>query len=271
MSAILIIGFLGIFGLGAYVFHKLHDLKVTRELEKKIEQERLERIQYLKEQARLELEYEHKNRKYSLHTHKIKLTLFNAQKDLNELIYLYARLIIDNYWINEPFYSKFYELLLIIEQNDFMIVDSNAKVISMNLRDHNNKVQTSKAYQVFSSREIIEYVIHNSMYNVLKFEKRDGQNIVMAICIFILEKSLHYLSQEIPQNIINGLLIDYENSQDVRGIVALIKEKNSALKFVFDAFEEALNKIDTYPYNDIEAVKPLQLPSKLPQKSLQEL
>lgn len=267
MSAIIITSLLAIFGLGAYVFYWLNSLKKERKLAERIKQQWLAHRQYLQEQE----EYEHNNRRYSLQTHKIRLTLFNARKDLDELIYLYELVIVKNYWINEPFYSKFYEFLLLLEQNEFMIVDSNAKVISMNLRDHNNQVQTSKAYQVYSSREIIEYVIQTSMHNVLKFEKSDGQNIVMSICVFILEKSLHYLSQETPQNIINSLLSDYENSQDVREIVALIKEKNSSLKFVVDAFEEALNRIGTYPYNDSEVVKPLQLPLKLPQKSLQEL
>ena len=270
------ISLLAIFGFGLYI-KKMHKIKMQKQLDEQAEQKRLAQIQALKEQEKLRLEqervrleYEHRNKLYQLNTHKIRLTLYNFRRDLKKFIYLYELVVIRNYWVDEPFYTKFYELLLVFEQNNFMIVDQNAKVITMNLRNYNNQVQTSKAYEVYSSADIVESVIQTSMQNILQYKKQDAQNIVIAICIFVLEKSVHYLAQEVPGKIIIALLHDYKNAKNIRQIIEMIEEKNTSLKFVHDAFEQALNTVETYPYNDSEVHKPLQLPRKLPQKFLQE-
>jgi len=258
----------------------MEQAKAKKQLENEAEEKRLAQIaqiQVLKEQEKLRLEqeklrleYEHRNKLYQLNTHKIRLTLYNYRRDLKKFIYLYEQVVVSNYWVDEPFYSKFYELLLIFEQNNFMIVDENAKVITMNLRIHNNKVETSRAFEVYSSADIIDFIIRTSMENILQFTQEDAQNIVIAICLFILEKSIHYLSQEVAKTLVIELFHDYKKAQNIRKIAELINEKTSALLFVSDAFEQALNTVETYPYNDSEVHKPLQLPRKLPQKFLQE-
>ena len=270
MYYIITISLTAIFGFGLYIYYQLYKIKVKKKAEEDKELKRLARIQALKEQEKLRLEHEHRNKLYSLNTHRVKLTLFDARRDLLQLNYLYEFVIVKNYWISNPFYSKFYELLLIFENNNFMIIDPNAKVVTMHLRDHNNEVQTSRAFEVYNSRDIVESMIRIGIQNIRQFKQQDAQNIVIAICIFVLEKAVHYLSKEVPQKIIIDLLDDYKNAQDIRKIVKLIKEKNSSLKFVFDAFEQALNMSITYPYNDSEVPKQLQLPQKLPQKFLQE-
>jgi hypothetical protein len=270
MLYIITISLTAIVGFGLYIYYQLYKIKVKKRFEKDKELKRLARIQALKEQEKSRLEYESRNKLYALNTHRIKLTLFDVKRDLLQLYYLYEIVIVKNYWISEPFYSKFYELLLIFENNNFMIIDSNAKVITMHIRDHNNEVQTSRAFEVYSSRDIVESMIRIGMQNICQFKKQDAQNIIIAICLFVLEKSVHYLSKEVPQKLIVSLLDDYLNVQDVKKIVELIKEKNSSLKFVVDAFNQALNMSITYPYNDTEVPKQLLLPQKLPQKFLQE-
>jgi len=270
MYYIINISFTAIVGFGLYIYYQLYKIKVRKKAEEDKELKRLARIQVLKEQKKLRLEYEHRNKLYSLNTHRVKLTLFDAGRDLLQLNYLYELVIVKNYWISDPFYSKFYELLLVFENNNFMIIDPNTKVVTMHLRDHNNEIQTSRAFKVYSSADIVETIIRTSMQNIFKLNQQYAQNIVIAICIFILEKSIHYLSQGVSKKIIIDLLDDYKNAQDVRKIVKLIKEKSASVKFVFDAFEQALNMSITYPYNDSEVLKQLQLPQKLPQKFLQE-
>jgi len=277
MYYFIIISLIAILGFGLYVIYKIEQIKAKKQLEKEAEEKRLAQIQALKEQEklrieqeRLRLEYEHGNKLYQLNTHKIRLTLYNFRRDLKKFIDLYELVIVENYWVNEPFYSQFYELLIDMEKNEFMIVDQNAKVITMNLRNYNNQVQTSKAYEVYSSADIVESVIQTSMQDILQFKKYDAQNIVIAICVFVLEKSTHYLSKEVSQNIINDLLSTYVYALDIRKIVKLIKEENSSVSFIVKAFKDALMITETYPYTDSEVPKQLQLPKKLPQKFLQE-
>ena len=276
MYYFIIISPIVILGFGLYI-KKMYKIKMQEQLDEQVEQKRLAQIQALKEQEkfrleqdRLRLEYEHRNKLYQLNTHKIRLTLYNFRRDLKKFIYLYELVVVRNYWVDEPFYSKFYELLIVMEKNEFMIVDSNAKVITMNLRDRNNKVHISKAFEVYNAGEIIKFVIKASMQDILQFKKYDAQNIVIAICVFLFEKSTHYLSKDVPQNIINDLLSTYVYALDIRKIVKLIKEEKSSVSFIVKAFEDALMITEIYPYTDSEVPKQLQLLKKLPQKFLQE-
>lgn len=88
---------------------------------------------------------------YELNTHKVRYALYNPSSEgLHELRAIYKLVVHDNLWINEPFHTKFYEFLMLINDNDFMIIDPYSKVITMNVRDKYNKVQTSKSYQVYT-------------------------------------------------------------------------------------------------------------------------
>ena len=89
-------------------------------------------------------------RVYPLQTHNIKYWLYNPSYSLRTygLIGLYNDLIIKNLWINEPFHSKFYEILMVLDKNEFMIADPHSRVITMNVRGKDNQLSTSKSFQV---------------------------------------------------------------------------------------------------------------------------
>ena len=74
-----------------------------------------------------------KSQLYALQTHKVKYLLFDTKIELKYLSDLYQIIIINNYWISQPFHDKFYEFLKIIDANNFMIIDPNSKIISMNI------------------------------------------------------------------------------------------------------------------------------------------
>jgi len=208
---------------------------------------------------------------FQLNTHKVKYKLYNSTNDLRELAFLYKIVVKKYYWINEPFHSQFYKILLILEKNDFMILDSSSKILTINVRDKNNEVQTSKSFQVFNTRDIFETVITRAIKDIARFNKNDAQNIIIAIFIIVLEKSVHYLSKDEPISIIKELLNEYKYSDNVKYIIDLIKEKDSKLIFVKDAFKYAFRATQTLPYNDSEVPQPLQLSQKTPQKFLQEI
>lgn len=210
---------------------------------------------------------------YPLQTHNIKYWLYNPFYSLRTygLIGLYNNLVVKNLWINEPFHTKFYEILMVLDKNEFMIIDSNSKVITMNVRGKDNKVTTSKSFQVFATRDIVEITLKRSICDIIRFYKHDAQNIIIAICILILEQSLHYRSNEASKTIIKSLLRDYVHTEDIQYIIALLKRKDEKLKFVYDAFQIAFETTQTSAYNDSEIPKPIQLPIKLPKKFLKEI
>ena len=157
---------------------------------------------------------------YELNTHKVRYSLYNPNfQGLHEFNSIYKLVVHDNLWINEPFHSKFYEFLMLTNDNDFMIIDPYSKVITMNVRDKYNKVQTSKSYQVYSTKDIIKHMISYCMDDITRFNKKDAQNLLISIFIVALKQSVHYLSKDVPQNIIDKMLKDYKEALAIKNIV----------------------------------------------------
>ena len=209
---------------------------------------------------------------YELNTHKVRYALYNPSSEgLHELRAIYKLVVHDNLWINEPFHTKFYEFLMLINDNDFMIIDPYSKVITMNVRDKYNKVQTSKSYQVYSTKDIIKHMISYCMEDIAKFNKKDAQNLLMSIFILSLKQSVHYLSKDVPQNIIDRILKDYKEAPEIENIIQMIKDKNEQLHFMQQSLYNAFSVVDTFPYNDSEVPKALEIRKELPQKLLQSI
>ena len=203
---------------------------------------------------------------------KMRYWLYDYRYDLSyESMKLYEKIVIQNLWIDEPFHSLFYEILLLVSKNDFMIFDRNSKVLTMNVRDKNNQVITSKSYQVFSTQSIIKSVLYDTIKKITTYDKRDAQNIVIAICILSLKKSLHYQTATKPQEVIDSLLRKYPFSSEIKYLISQIEEKQGGLVYVSIAFDYAYKSICTEPYNDSMVHQSLELVQKLPQKQLQEL
>lgn len=260
MSTTIIIGIIILFAYGIYRANKT-----------KKQIEFLQEAQFADEIAAEEIKEPEPERIYQFQTHKMRYLLYNQCFDLRYLTFLYKDVVLENLWINEPFHSKFYEILMILDQNEFMIIDPNSKVITMSVRDKNNETHVSKSYQVFATKDIVKATIREAKRNIVRFQKHDSQHILLAVCIMALEQSVHYASKQVAENTIEKLLKDYQYANDIEYIIELIKQKEQKLLFVESAFKEAFRTTPTLPYNDSEASKPLQIPEELPIKYLQEI
>ena len=209
---------------------------------------------------------------YELNTHKVRYSLYNPNfQGLHEFNSIYKLVVHDNLWINEPFHSKFYEFLMLINDNQFMIIDPYSKVITMNVRDKYNKVQTSKSYQVYSTKDIIKHMISYCMDDITRFNKKDAQNLLISIFIVALKQSVHYLSKDVPQNIIDKMLKDYKEALAIKNIVHMVETEKEKVYFIQEALYDAFSVVETLPYNDSEVPKALEIRKELPQKLLQSI
>jgi hypothetical protein len=244
--------------------------------QKKIEEEQ-ERIKKLESQKIRYQEEQKRKAKKAWEKHitgqcePIKLSLYDTNNLDYKMTDLYEKVIHSNLWINEPFHSKFYEFLMLINDNNFMIIDPNSKVITMNVRDKQNKMQTSKYYQVYSTKDIIRHSITYCMSDITRFNKKDAQNLVISIFILVLKQSIHFQSQEVPQNIIDEILEGYEQAQAIKNIIQMIESKNEKVYFIQESIYNAFCVVETLPYNDSEVTKALEIKQKLPQKLLQSI
>jgi hypothetical protein len=207
---------------------------------------------------------------YRLQTHTIRYWLY--RNGLSHIINgLYQDVVVSNLWINEPFHSKLYEILFLLDRNEFMIPDPTSKVFTLHMKNNKGEVETSKSYQVFSTQKILESVLSQTITSIIKYPKTDAQNIVISICIIVIEQSIHYRSQENSKKVLKHILHDYEHIAKVKHIIDLINIGNSSFKFIQTAFTEAFNYVETEPYNDSQTLPVLQIVHKLPQKILREI
>lgn len=224
----------------------------------------------LREKQKKNSKSNYKKNSYSIilrsQTENVRYYLFDTIILRKELKSIYQRLIKNNLWLNEPFHSKLFELLLILNTNSFMIPDPNSRIITMY---YNGK--TSKSFQVFSTIDVIDFVIEDTTFEINTFSKYEAQNITLAIFIIAIEKSLHYKSKIDSKNIIDKLLKEYKYKEYVYSIINLIKDENTTLDFVNDSFNIAIYLCKTYPYNTSEIKKEYKLDLKLPKKRLEQI
>lgn len=245
-----------------YVYFKINKRLIAKE------KEQIDLLMSIQNQKDSDIVIE-KEIEYQLQTHKIKFSFFDTKYYLeSSLGLLYQKIVIKNIWINEPFHSKFYEILILINRNKFLIKDRNSNVITMHVRGKDNKVTVSNAFNIFTTLDIVVETFNLCIRNILEFEKEEAQNIVLVICILALEKSQYYNNKECPKNTIFYLLSNYEYLDDIEFILAQIKIKNERFEFIETAFNDSFDRTFTRIYNDTEISKPLFLIEELPEKIL---
>jgi hypothetical protein len=205
---------------------------------------------------------------YELQTHKVKYQIYDYSKNLTyEFRDLYIDIVLNNLWINEPFHSIFYKLLILFDKDELIIKDKNSKILTLNVRDqYSNNMIVSKSYQVFSSKRIVKMTLLKAINEIIKFKKDDAQNIILAICIITLQKSIHFTNGKISNDFINELL-----TTEMKNIITMIQDKHHQLLFIEDSFLFAFLNTTTEPYNDSEELNFIKIPINLPKKVLTQI
>jgi hypothetical protein len=198
---------------------------------------------------------------------KMRYLLFNKYELGFHSSFLYEKIVIKNLWIDEPFHTSFYNVLLFLKNNNFFIKDKNSKVLTLFLRDDKNKTLKSNSYQVFSAQEILIFVLENSLTDIYKFKDKNAKDIVLAICVLTFHKSQHFLSLKNPNNLIN----EFIDIDKIQYILDLIEENDERLLFIKSSFKMAFLDSETYPYIDNLKQEKLQISYSTPQKYLQEI
>lgn len=208
----------------------------------------------------------------SIKPEKMRYWLYPSVRDLSfECRILYDLVVVKNLWIDEPFHTKLYEILLLLSRNNFMIRNPNSSDLVINIRDENDIVQTSKSYEVFSTNELLYATIEYSLGSIVGFYESDAKNIVFAIVLIICEKSQYFNQKELPLALIQDVLKEYSELENIWYILELIEAKDRRFDFIEKAYELAIQKAITYPYNDSTSPLHLQISSNLPKKVLKNI
>ena len=184
---------------------------------------------------------------YQLNTDLICYKLYSVRHLRQETQMLYKKVILQNLWINEPFHSTFFKLLLILNENYFFIRDPFSKVITSNLRNDSNLMIKVESYSVLSVLEIIAYCMGNCMSEINKFRKNDAQNITFALMLLVLQKSENMTDVDLL-DMKKHLFENYPNANLVEHILYLFKHHDERFEFIPLIYDLAVKHLNRYPY-----------------------
>lgn len=196
---------------------------------------------------------------YQLNTAPIKLSLYHSSNFRHYHIeYLYQKIVIDNYWINEPFHTEFSKILKFIGNNDLWIKSSKSKEIIVNTRDKDDEIIKKICINVLSLNEVLRDVIletNNSLKKRINLNKYHIQNIILSASIYVLSRSgeidkicqilnIKYLNEE---ELLYGLTDKiYEDFID-ESKKTIAPTTSGNFQFIVQTYEEIIENIREYP------------------------
>lgn len=197
---------------------------------------------------------------YKFNTHAIKLNLYPKSKFGNYRIEeIYQEIIIDNYWLDEPFHTEFSKILKFYGSNNLWIKDPKSREIIMNVRDNTNKIKKHISMNILALNEVLYSVIIevcSSLKDKKEFTKYDIQNSILSASIYILSESgeIEFICQTLGIKYINKddlrfALIDkiYENLSSETKIIIAQNNFIDSINFT-SIYDEILFNVNQYPY-----------------------
>lgn len=214
-----------------------------------------EKPEIQKIEAEIEEEEEEKIEEifYELNTHDIKISLYSASTFSNyKMRNIYEKIIVKNYWIDEPFHSSFVKILYCISENDFWIKSLKSKEIIINFRDLDDKELRDTALHVLDLREVLCDVIVEVDRCVHRFlTKQDTYILLLSSMIYTISKcgNLNTLLEKKDDDIdMLALLIEIfciEFSEEIKN--KIIPTNNINLNLIEKVYNAAIERAKEYP------------------------
>ena len=228
---------------------KLKKVKIIEERAIQLEIERKKKLQYLKD-----------NKEYQLNTHKVKYNLYDHFHFSFATKKICNAFIEETLWIQEPFYTTFFNILQILDSDNLMVRDFNSDVMILNIRDKNGEDTISKSFEVVSTKEYLCSLLMNNEKFIKKFNKNDAQLIVFAISMIVLKKSMHFQDGSLD-DMSNQIFSDKNYFEKIQEIINLIESNNEQLSFINKALDSVFKALKRYPYNTTEKLNRVVIPN----------
>lgn len=190
---------------------------------------------------------------YELNTHDIKINLYPASTFSDySTRFLYKKIIVDNYWIEEPFHSSFTKILYCIDENNFWIQSSRSKEIIINFRNFDGEEERDTAVRVFDLKEILNDVVLEIDRRAHRYlSKQDTHILLLSSMIYSISKcgNLHILTEKKEDDLEAWTaLIDIFCSEFTKESKSkIIPTNNINLNLIEQVYNAAIERAKEYP------------------------
>lgn len=190
---------------------------------------------------------------YELNTHDIKISLYPSSTfSNNKMRNLYEKIIVNNYWIDEPFHSSFVKILSCTSENDFWIKSLESKEIIINFRDLDDKEMRDTALHVLDLREVLCDVVSEVDRYVHKIlTKQNIHILLLSSMIYAISKcdNLNNIIEKKEDDIETwAALIEIfcnEFAEEIKN--KIIPTNNINLNLIEKVYNAAIERANEYP------------------------
>jgi len=186
---------------------------------------------------------------------------------------IHRNFVLENLWIQEPYYSNFFRLLSFIDKDVLFVKDQNNQEILTNTRNKDDKEIAAKIYNIIKVFDIISKILKDNKELIFRYQTEDAKQIVLSVFIYCISKSQQFQNIN-TEDICSIFLRDYPRKANVAYIVSLFEKKDSQLSFIQKSFNKALEYCDKHPYAEVKEEKQeqdIKLILKLPEKILKHI
>lgn len=214
---------------------------------------------------------------YQLNVENIKLDLYPLSTFSHyQIRSSYRQIVLDNYWINEPFHTKFTKILYYVNGEEFWIKSPNSKEIILNMRGPNGEILKINSLKVLDLKE----VVFNLTIEILKIKnqtkgflsKENVQNILLPSLIYTLSKCGNLDVETTDENEIINILIEiFFSDFSEESKRAIVPKNNLNFEVIVQIFERSIGRAREYPntiYSKNETEKIVKKLQSFPKKRL---
>lgn len=214
---------------------------------------------------------------YEINTHAIKISLYPSSTFSSyTMINLYKKIIVNNYWIDEPFHSSFVKMLYCVGENDFWIQSLKSKEIIINFRNFDGEEQRDTAMRVFDLEEILSHIVLEiDLHAHAYISKQCMQILLLSSMIYTISKcgNLDILINKQRDDLNTWILLSEifcrDFSQEIKNKIIPINNLNIGL--IQKIYDSAVQEAIEYPNHlnhDDSLSKEIKMLQSLQQKRL---
>lgn len=188
----------------------------------------------------------------------------------------YEEIILENYLLQEPFYSLIVRLLSIIETSRLFVKSPMSNNIKMNIRSNDGIIEYSESFKVIAISEITHHFLIEVYKNINKYscDKKEIQLIIVSVLLWLISKSykvqIKYENTEKKElfEILTEMLVkDYKKEILIRLELEEYFDNNLV---IISAYKKSIEISQEYPFvqKDFDETTPFRIRSKLEKEKM---
>jgi len=175
---------------------------------------------------------------------------------------LYKNIIVDQLLVEEPFHSKFVQIVQLIDKSDAWVKSIKSKELKLKIRKSNSKFEQGTSFKVYALSSL-SFAFVNSIFEYFRANrstKKHVQNSLLASLLFNINNIKEikcWCENNLNENALtlclaNTILKNYIYKKEVINIIKLMQRSDQSVQFMTRNYTLTIQWQKEYPYVEKE-------------------